>query len=124
MAFTLCTEQQIINKAGAKASSTVTASGTWMQQIYDETVGELVRKTHRDFDGDYASVNAYTKEVIRQAVTARSAFKIISYDPTLFPTNAQWETMLDILDNDWNEAITQLNKKEISEALRAVTETS
>jgi len=118
MTFTLCTQDEMKKRAGAYASTTVTLSDIWMQQIYDEVVGEVVANTNRDWATNYASVNAYKKEVLRMAVTARGAFRILSYDLKGFPTNSQGETILDVLDNDYNAALKILNDAKIIQALR------
>ena len=122
MTFTLCSEQEIINKAGAFASTTVTLSGNWMQQIYDETVGELCSKTRRDWVTNYASVDSQKQQVLKAAVVSRAAFKILTYSTAGFSTNVQAETILDVLDNDWNDAVKILNDKDIASPLREYDE--
>lgn len=92
MAFAFATSGAAILKAGAGASSTITANAAALD-LWGDEADALIRATGRN---DFASV----KEVCDMIETAYVGQKIINYDMRGYSSVAMAETMLDVLEND------------------------
>lgn len=121
MTETLCSAQDVLDKAGAGASTAVTLSGLRMTRIITETEGELVVATQRDWVTSYASVTAITKEIIRAAVSSKSAIKVAQYDRKGYTSKAEWITLLNVLNKTWDDNLKILNTDAFLN-IRSVTE--
>lgn len=120
MALTLTTEAEIIRKAGAGASTTITGTSATVVAIGETAEGELIEATRRDWITGYASVNTYVKKMISNAVAARAAFHIARYDRTGFYSNSEWLTLINSLYDEWNNAVKLLSELDAN-SIKSVT---
>ena len=116
MAVTLATVYQTQMKAGANVS----ASGgdtNFITNFIEEAEGVVCARARYDFISNFASLNAYTKQLLRALVTSWAAMKAIDYDMSGFSTRVEAETMLDVLRDDFVKAIEALESMDVQEFL-------
>lgn len=109
MPWTLCTSGSAVAKAGANASTTVTLSGSILVNWSNEAESYACALCRYDVVTNFSELTTEGKEVLQQLVTARIAQKIITYDMTNYNSRYEAETMLDILENEFNDAKALLN---------------
>jgi hypothetical protein len=97
---TLCTSKAIINKAGASANATVTASEALLQEFYDEAEGRILSDTKIDWTSGYSTLASGAKQCLADAVSDLAAIKVIQYDLSSFSRLLEAQSMVDmLLDN-------------------------
>ena len=108
MAVTLCTERNVIDKAGVGASSTVTASSAMLTRFIEESEGVIVAETRRDWVDSYASVGDAVKELLRECCSSHAAKKVINYDTSGFFSRQAAEITLDVLHDEFTRTLKSL----------------
>src|SRR3990167_7643895 len=115
MALTLTTSAEIIRRAGEGAPTDITGSGALVTSICEDAEGEFIADTRRDWITDYASVNTYIKKKIASAVSSKAAFNIVQNDRSGYFSKSEQETILDVLDNNYNSAVKLLTALDFNE---------
>jgi hypothetical protein len=105
---TLCTEQNVKDKAGVGASSTVIASSAMLTRFIEESEGVIVSETRRNWVTEYASVNAAVKEILRECCSSHAAKKVLNYDTTGFFSRQAAEITLDVLHDEFTRTLKTL----------------
>lgn len=119
MTITLCTEQNVLDKAGVGINADLAASGAWIDRLINEAEGVVISETRRDWITDYASVPNGVKEILREAVSAKAAKQAVNYDTSGFFSRQAAEVTLDVLDDEFRRALATLTKIETTD-IRAV----
>lgn len=110
MALTLTTEAEIIRRAGAGASPTITASSALVTEIGETAEGELIADTRRDWITNFADVNSSVKKLISRAVSCKAAKEIVANDGKNYFSRLEQETILDVLHDEYNNAVKTLKE--------------
>src|SRR4030042_1400211 len=94
-AGTLCTNGNVVYKAGANVNATYSAEG--YTNVYIKLAeGKICLDTRYDWVTNYASVSTIGKEILREAVSCYTAIDVINADPSGLPGGS-------------NEALTKIN---------------
>lgn len=117
MSFTLCTSGAIVNKAGAKASTTATTSNAILSDFSDEAESYICMRSRFDWLKNYTSVKTNFKPVLADAVSSIAAMKVVNYDMSKFSTRLEAQTVLDVLRDNAEQILQDLEKKEIQEVM-------
>lgn len=110
MAFTMCTSQAIISKAGYYVNSTIAASGAYISQLSDEAESYVNTECGINYTDTYSTLNADVKYVLQEAVSCHAAAYLAAYDLDGY-TNASAQTLLDVLSDKERKAIELLKLK-------------
>lgn len=110
MALTCVSSVQIVRLAGLGANSTITSSSNWLISIGENAEGEFCADTGRDWISGWNSVNAAIQKKVSKAIAAKAAKEIVNYDGTNYFSRLEQETILDILTDDYNQAVAVLSK--------------
>jgi len=97
MSFILTTSAAIIRKAGANASSTITASGAAIQNWCDQSEGLVNVTTRFNWNDSYSTLNVDVKGILDQVTSDIAAMYLIQYDMSGYTSRYEAETMLDVL---------------------------
>lgn len=114
MSWTLTTSGAAIARAGANANSVIVASGAALALFSDESEGRICAETNVDWIAGFANVNTSIKQALSRASAADVAMSIINYDMGGFTSRAEAQTMLSVLDNDYNAIIKELKKPDFN----------
>src|SRR3990167_11301290 len=80
MTETLCVSGAVKHRAGANASSTVTASGAWLTELINQAEGDIAAETMVDWVSSYSGLSDNYRKVLEGACSAKAAIKVVSYD--------------------------------------------
>ena len=117
MSYTLCTSAAIIEKAGANASSVAIASAALLASFADKAESDLCMKTRYDWVANYSSVKTNFKPALADAVSDLAAMKVLNYDASGYTSRAEYQTMLNVLWNNFNNLIIDLREKTFQEKM-------
>mgnify|MGYP001581342688 CR=1 FL=1 len=121
MALSLITTQDILDAAGDGASVDITASGGWLTRIGEEAEGIVCSETRRNWVSGVATIDANVKREVAVAVASKAAIKVVKYDRTGYFSRDDQQTILDVLDNDYNKAIKFLSELDAN-SIRTIAE--
>ena len=107
MSWTLTTLSGASFKAGVNRNTTL--SGTDFYLISDMAEDTFCVDTRKDWVTDYANVSTHIKGAISDAVSDAIGIKLITADQSGFTSRAEAQTMLDVLDNNYNKIVRQLS---------------
>lgn len=110
MTLTLCTTTDIIRKAGLGANSTITASGTWLEEIGNNAEGCVIADTRIDWITGYSDVNTYVKLKLQEATAAKAALDVVTYSSKDYSARLEQETLIDKLYDEYAQAIQVLSR--------------
>jgi len=112
-----CTQAEMLQKAGANVSSIMNAATdttfVYSNSFIGQAESEINAKTLINWSDIYATLNADNRDLLKMAASARAAMFCISYDTDGYGSR-QAETMLDILNDQFQSAIKQLKDKDVS----------
>ena len=117
MVETLCTSGAVKHRAGANASSTVTASGAWLTELINQAEGDIVAETLVNWVSSYSGLSANYKQVLEGACAAKAAIKVISYDTSNYTTLNEATTIINVLWGEYDRAIRVLSQSPTAKAL-------
>lgn len=101
-AGTLCGQTDVAKNAGASASTTSVAEA-YTNVYIKEAEGLLCSKSRYDWVTNYASISTIGKEILRDAVSAYAAIKVINYDMSGFTSRQEALIMINLLWAVWSE---------------------
>ena len=108
MTTTLCSTQDVLDRAGVYLNSTIAGSTTILERYINTSEGMVVSETRINWINEYSSVNASVKEELRICVASHAANAMIKYDMRNFPTSAQAVTLLNVNYEDFNRSLKAL----------------
>ncbi len=97
MAFTLCSSEAIVAKAGANANTDATGSLALLTQYSTEAEAEVMNVSRYDWVTNYGSLTTNVKEILAETCSNLGGMNLISYDMSGFTSRYEAETMLDVL---------------------------
>jgi len=112
------TTAQVQSKVGANASA-VSNTEAYIND-YMLQAESLINATCRfNFSDAYAALDADVKSLLTVAASAKAAMWVLAYDPSGIP-RIEFETRLDVLNNDYTDAIAKLKDKNVQEFMSDV----
>ena len=100
MAFTLCTSGQAVNKAGIGASSTIKVSGQPLANWSDDTESYISSLVGKDVVTGFSGFKAEGKLILQRLSSNLIAQEIVGFDSAGFNNQRDFETKLDLLENN------------------------
>ena len=117
MTETLCVSGAVKHRAGANASSTVTASGAWLTELINQAEGHIAAETMVDWVSYYSGLSDNYKKILESACACWAANGVIAYDTTgylntpeaAFIVNCNWAV--------YDRALRVLSQSPVAKAL-------
>ena len=119
MIFT--TEADILHKAGENAPLSFATSGAAIIGYALQAESLISSTTRKDWSGAYASLSPSVKYILNMAASSKAAMMLINYDMSGFTSRAEAQTMLDVLRDEYNLAITELKDVKVKDFMTGVT---
>lgn len=116
---TLCSIRDVLDEAGEGVNADVTASSALVTRFIEKIEGDIVGATRRNWVGDFASVNTYVKELLKECCSAGAGMKAIKYDMSGYTSRQEAVTMVNMLFDIYSRTLKQLKDLETTE-IRAV----
>ena len=101
---TFCINGDVVKKAGANASATSIAEAFTNNYIL-QAEGRIMDAARSDLKSDYGTLNAETKELLREATSNLAAIYAIQFDMSGFTSRIEAEDMINILTFNFREAM-------------------
>jgi hypothetical protein len=111
MAFTLCSSQAIIRKAGKGANTTIIASGAALQDWSEQADGFICTASRNNWVDTYATANADVKGVLTEAASNLAAIYVVNYDMASYASRIEAEDSVNILRDAALRGISVLRDK-------------
>lgn len=105
MTTTLCASAAVVLKAGANAPTITDAQYT---QLINQAEATIATVTRKDWVSTYSTMSSGAKLILEEACSNMAAQYAISYDMSGYTNRAEAETMLDVLNNGVNRALSVL----------------
>ena len=121
MAPTLATEQDVKDRMGLNANSTIMASGLIIQRYIEDAEGVVVGATKIDWITDITKVTASVKLLLAVCVSAHAAKEIINYDMSGYSSRAEAVTMLNVNENTFTKRLVELKDLDTNKLRRVPT---
>jgi hypothetical protein len=101
---TFCTTAEGARKAGEGANATAKAELA-MNHYVQEAEGYLMLVARNDYRSGYASLNAETKELLREATSNLAGIQAIAYDMSGYTSRTEAELMMNVLKTRADEIV-------------------
>ena len=113
--FNFTTSAKSIAKAGAGANSDVIGVAATLEGWSDDVEATINSRTKVDWLTVTATTNfaGFLSELASTGI----AMKIVAYDGDGYGSTAKWQTLLDVLDNDFEKMIGELKNIAIQEKM-------
>jgi len=108
MTATLCSSYAVMNKAGARASSTIVGSSAIMEQFINQAEAVICNELRYNAVTNYGGITVDGKKAFELACSNLAAIYVVNYDNSNFISRAESETILDVLNDGYERAIKQL----------------
>lgn len=106
------TTAEVQRKAGANASATSNTED-YINQFMAEAESEINSVCRYNFSDNYGSLNADTKQILKQAASNLAAIYVISYDMSGFTTRTEAENMVNILRDGYLRCLSILRDQKV-----------
>lgn len=113
------TTAEVQRKAGANAN-VVSNTEIFINDFMTQAESLINAKTRKNWSDAYSTLNVDVKGILKMAASARAAMMVIQYDMSGFASRTEAETMLDVLDDEYNKAIAELKRKEVETFMESV----
>lgn len=117
MAWSLCSSGAAIAKAGDGANATIVVDGSTLADWSDQKEAELGYLCRKDFVAGYSGYATNIKNMISSTTAIMIALEIINYDMSGYTNRNEVQTMLDVLDNNFQRNLKVLQDKGFQEKL-------
>jgi len=101
---TFCINADVVKKAGANASATASAEA-YTNVFILQAEGRIMVHARSDLKSNYGTLNAETKELLREATSNLAAIYVIQFDMSGFTSRIEAEDMINILTFNFREAM-------------------
>lgn len=118
MALRIIDETIIKTLAGAGASTAITLSSAWLTLIGERAEEEFCADTGKDWIASEASIPANVLGKVKKGIGAKAAIEVVQYDSTNYFSKAEQETLLDVLTDNYNQAVEVMGKLDITDITR------
>lgn len=104
------TTAEVLRKVGANASA-VSSAEAFVNQYVAEAESLINAQTEKNWSDLYSTLNADLRDILKMAAGAKAAMMVIMYDQSGFTNQREAETMLDILNNEYDRALAELKQQ-------------
>ena len=104
------TTAEVQRKVGANVSTTANAEA-YINQFMTEVESLINTTTRYNWSDAYSGLNADVKGILKMAASAMAAMMVIQYDTSAFPSQREAEMRLDVLNNQYDRAISELKEQ-------------
>ena len=101
---TFCINADVVKKAGANVSATSVAEG-FTNNYIKGAEGRIMVAIRSDYKSDYGTLNAETKELLREACSNLAAVYAIMFDMAGYTSRIEAEDMISTLTFNFREAM-------------------
>jgi len=115
---TLCTYQDVVNKAGAGANSTA-KSVTNVSNYVKQAESVVNDRTRKDWTTLYSSLSSNKKYILNEIVSDFAAIKVIQYDMSGYTTRLEAVSMIEELRKDAEKLIQELKDEDVQKFIIA-----
>ena len=91
-----CTTAEVLRKAGANASATSTAEA-YTNDFVAQAESHINCMCRYNFSDNYTSLNADTRDILKEVASNLAAIYCIQYDMSGFTTRIEAEDMINVL---------------------------
>lgn len=113
MPFNMCTSGAIWTKAGTNVNPNV--SGARLLIAANNAEAIINARTRINYSDTTAALNADVQGLLAQACSSLAAIDMVEYDMSGYTNRAEAETMLDVLNNQANQALSLLKDKKVTD---------
>lgn len=103
------TTAEVSRKAGANAS-TVSNTELYINDFMTQAESLINSLTRKNWSDIYSTLNVDVKGLLKMAASAKAAMMVIQYDMASYSTKTEAETMLDVLNDEYKQAIRELKE--------------
>lgn len=96
MAFTLCSSDAIIFKAGSKASSEATTSAAIMEAFSEMAEARISAVSRHDWVTAYPGLKAGIKEVLDDTCSSIAANFVVAWDMSTYTSRVEAEDIINV----------------------------
>ena len=107
MASVFGTTAEVSRKAGANASATSNVEA-YINDFITQAEAMINTATRFNWSDAYSGLNVDVKGILKLAASAKAAMMVINLDMSGFTSRLEAETMLDVLKDDFLEAVSIL----------------
>jgi len=97
MAFTFCTSEAIVRKAGSGADLTICASGAALTDWSDNAESFINCATRKNWTDAYGALNIDVKYVLSETASDLAAINIVGYNMVSYATRVDAEDLINVL---------------------------
>ena len=108
------TTAEVVRKAGANASA-VAVVEAYVNDFIAQAESTINSICRYNFSDNYATLNADTRNILKEAASNIAAMYIINYDMSGFTSRVEAETMLDVLRDGALRATSLLRDKKVQD---------
>lgn len=101
------TTAEVQRKVGAGASSTSNAEA-YINDFMTQAESLINCETRHNWSDDYSSLDVDVKGILKLAASAKAAMMVIQYDMSGYRSLSEAQTMLNVLEDEYQKAITLL----------------
>jgi hypothetical protein len=108
MTTTFCTSQDVLDRIGLYANSTIAASTAIIERYIATSEGVVVGETGINYLTQYSNVNVSLKENLRTATASHAANNIIFYDTGGYSSSTEFVNLANKNLLEFNRSIARL----------------
>ena len=113
MAFTFATSGAIVYRAGKNVDANIKVSGAFLTQISEDAEALINNTAGVDLISKYDSLTANGKKTLQEAETCYGGMQLISYDQSVYTSRQEAQSMLDVLDDRLNKALSLIKDDKV-----------
>jgi len=113
MAFTLCSSEAIVTKAGTNVNSDAIASLALLTRLSEEAEAEICSITRKDWITAYSGLDTEVRNILDMYCSAHAGSNLITYDMGGFTSREEARLMLNFLDQRMKVAASLLRDKKV-----------
>lgn len=114
MSFNMCTEDDIVVKAGANVNATIALSTATITKWADNAEAFINSATRINYSDTAAALNDDVKGILRDTCSSLAGMNLIRYDMSGYTSIYEAETMLDVLRDTYMMGISMLRDKKVT----------
>lgn len=120
MSYTLTTSAAILYKTGENNPMLGNASSAAiLAKFSDEAEGVINSLTKFDWVTNYSSIGTNYKPMLDEAAASYAAKLVIIFNTSKYTSRVEPQTMLDVLEDNFNRCIQALNQAEVKRVMGA-----
>lgn len=116
---TLCNNQDVLDRVGPYANSTIIASSAILDRYIELSEGVVISETGIDWITGIADINSYVQIELKSCVASHAAKQILMYDLEGVQ-NATAMTMLNVNELEFSRTLKTLKEFQLNKNIRSV----